>query len=136
MAGKTPITATLSLNYFSWGTNDPVGKTIYFYKLTRTDWHETQSTWNIYKTGNNWTTPGGDYVTSSPAGASQVAPAGYGWVAWDVLVLLDESLGASKDLELLLKFDDEASAAYTAMAFRSKEYFPIRWLSTGQNLME
>lgn len=31
------------------------------HELTRTDWSEAQSTWNIYKTGSNWTSAGGDY---------------------------------------------------------------------------
>jgi hypothetical protein len=31
-------------------------------KLTRSDWVETEATWNIYKKGSNWTTAGGDYV--------------------------------------------------------------------------
>jgi len=32
--------------------------------LTRTDWVETQLTWNIYKTGSNWTSAGGDYTAT------------------------------------------------------------------------
>jgi len=32
------------------------------FKLTRPDWVETEATWNNYKAGSPWTTPGGDYV--------------------------------------------------------------------------
>ncbi len=58
--------ATLGLYYYSFSDDpgfytDPIGKTVWAYKLTRTDWVELESTWNIYKTGSNWTTPGGDF---------------------------------------------------------------------------
>ena len=36
-------------------------KTVEVHLLTRTDWVEDEATWNIYKTGSNWTTPGGDF---------------------------------------------------------------------------
>ncbi|WP_413936366.1 DNRLRE domain-containing protein [Nitrospira sp. BLG_1] len=34
------------------------------YRLTRTNWSETQATWSLYSTGNSWTTAGGDYDSS------------------------------------------------------------------------
>jgi hypothetical protein len=56
------------------------GTIIRVYKLTRSDWVETEVTWNIYKTGSPWTTAGGDYVaevedlptpTPTPSGPKQ-----------------------------------------------------------------
>ena len=32
-------------------------------KLTRADWAEAETTWNSYKSGSVWTTPGGDYTS-------------------------------------------------------------------------
>jgi len=107
LAGKTPITATLSLYYYNWNTTDPDGLTVWAYKLTRTDWIELQATWNIYKTGSNWKAAGGDYVTSSPSGASETVPSGYEWMTWNILALLNDALGNSDDLELLMKFATE-----------------------------
>jgi len=61
----------------TWGTDIPAGSTItaatlylYIYQCTgsqeaykaqrliRSDWHETQSNYDRYKTGSNWTSPG------------------------------------------------------------------------------
>lgn len=126
-AGATISSATLSLYYYyyvpppSW--IDPVGKTIMAYKVTRTDWVEAQATWNIYKTANNWSVAGGDYVTSNPAGASSVVPAGYGWMTWDVAALVQEANDASAALELIIRFLNEAQGSnYSAMRFYSAEY--------------
>lgn len=120
MAGKTPITAIFSLNYYSAPAVDPVGKTIYVYKLTPTDWVELQATWNIYKTANNWTAAGGDYEAVDPAGVADVVPAGFGWMDWSILDILNDALDGGNDLELLLKFDNENSNSQ--LGWRSAEY--------------
>lgn len=44
------------------------------YKLTRDDWSEANATWSEYDSGKSWTSPGGDYVTTSPSGASLSCP--------------------------------------------------------------
>jgi len=55
-------------------------------RLLRTDWHETQSTWNIYKTSNNWTTAGalsnGNDFTSTDQSSSAV-PAAHTWMTFN-----------------------------------------------------
>lgn len=38
------------------------------YKISRNDWAWNESTYYVYKNGFNWTTNGGDYVTSNPSG--------------------------------------------------------------------
>jgi hypothetical protein len=53
-------------------------RTITVYRLLRTDWVEAQATWNIYKTGNNWTTAGAlsdgnDFTSTDAATAASVA---------------------------------------------------------------
>ena len=53
--GATMTSATLQLYYHNYYYTNPVGKTVWVYKLNRTDWVEDEATWNIYKTGNNWT---------------------------------------------------------------------------------
>jgi hypothetical protein len=64
-----------------------VGKYLNAYRMLRTDWYQTSSTWNEYKYGSSWTTAGGwgsgtDYTTSGMASA--VMPGSDGWVTWTV----------------------------------------------------
>jgi hypothetical protein len=110
----------LYLYYFSYYDNNPVGRTYWAYKLSRTDWVESEATWNIYKTGSNWTTAGGDYVTSSPAGGSKVMPASFGWVSWDILAIVQDAQTNGIAVELLLKDGTESGDALGE--FHSKEY--------------
>lgn len=56
-----PANARLFLYLYDF-RKEATGKTIQVLKLTRPDWVESEATWNIYKTGSNWTTAGGDYV--------------------------------------------------------------------------
>jgi len=97
----------LELYYESWYANDPVGISVGAYKLTRTDWVELEATWNIYKTGSNWTSAGGDYVTTDPAGKSIVFPANPGWMTWDIQAIVENACGNSDNVEILVKFDNE-----------------------------
>lgn len=123
--GVTIASATLSLNYY-YGDIDPVGKTVWAYKLARTDWiegvNENPSTsgasWNDYKivdsTHYTWTTSGGDYVTSSPSGTGVNMPGSYGWVDWNVLSIVQDAYDNSDSAEFLVKFATEGLPSETA----------------------
>ena len=52
------------------------------HELIRSDWVEDEFTWNIYKTGSNWTTAGGDYS------ATIVDTTNMATIAWQQWVLL------------------------------------------------
>jgi len=121
---ETLISATLQLYYDNFAVSDPVGKTIWAYKLTRTNWVELESTWNIYKTGSNWTTPGGDYVTSNPSGGSIVIPASPGWVSFDVLAIVQDAYDSLVAAEFLIRYETElvADNGQSIAYFRSKEH--------------
>jgi hypothetical protein len=122
-AGQTITSASLRLNYYNKADTDPVGKTVWAYKLTRTDWVEIEATWNSYKTGSAWTAAGGDYVTSSPAGGSVAVPAGYDWVSFDVLAIVQDAYAASKNAEFLVKLETEGlSSGYSFVYFHSNNY--------------
>lgn len=82
------------------------------YKLTNDAWVELEATWDIYSTGNNWTSGGGDYVTSNPAGDTQELSAGDPatpeWVSFDVTDIVKDALdNESGHLNLLMKFEAE-----------------------------
>lgn len=116
-AGTAITSATLEMYYQDkMGSADPVGKTLMVYKVTRTDWVEGQATWNVYKTGSSWTTAGGDYVTSSPAGAGSVVPGSFGWMEWDVLDLVNDAFGDTDSLELLIRFQTEGVSGTDSLA--------------------
>lgn len=122
-AGAVLSAATLSLYWNgAYAGLHPSGKTVWAYKLTRTDWHETQSTWNIYKTGSSWTVLGGDYVTSSPSGGSDTFPAGAGWLDFNVLAIVQDAYGNSDPAEFLTRFATEPHGDPTWADFHSSEY--------------
>ncbi len=94
IVGASAITsATLTLQYYGpfMGsvTTDPKGRTIQVYELkTPTVYRNfvegnatagSGATWNTYDGSTNWTTAGGggDYVTSSPSGATALIPSTY-----------------------------------------------------------
>lgn len=65
-AGATITSATLSLYNYSYN-NAANGGTLSVYRVNK-PWVETQATWSVYATGNNWTAAGmqadTDYLTS------------------------------------------------------------------------
>lgn len=122
-----PANATFSqgdllLYYYGWNGNDPVGRTVWAYKLTRTDWVELESTWNSYKSGSSWTTNGGDYVTSNPSGDDIAMPAGYGWITWNINSIVQDAYDNTNDVEILVKYDNESQANRAQSLFYSRNY--------------
>jgi hypothetical protein len=85
-AGVVITAAELLLYYATSSSPDPAGETYWVYELTQTGWVETEATWNIYKTGSNWASAGGDYTTTD--GASLTVPASPPQnMTWNVLNL-------------------------------------------------
>jgi len=122
-SGATLDSASFQLYYGSKSGTDPSGKTVWAYKLTRTDWVESEATWNSYKSGSAWTDAGGDYVTSSPSGGSTTFPASYGWVAWNVLAIVQDAYDNTNPAEFLVKFEDETlTSGYGYATLYPREY--------------
>ena len=88
----TITSAKLYLYYYDHaGGTDGVGLSTRTCKLTRS-FVEGQATWTIYSTGNNWTTAGGDYVTSNPSCGSAIIPASYGWMEYDITAIVQDAI--------------------------------------------
>jgi uncharacterized protein (TIGR02145 family) len=122
-AGQTLTSATQGIYYYGKISSDPVGRTVWAYKQTHADWVETESTWNIYKTGSDWTTVGGDWVTSSPAGGSTTVPASPGWMSWNILAICQDAYANSIPVEVLVKYESEDQPVfYGGTFFRSRSY--------------
>lgn len=119
-SGATISAATLSL-YRAGGATGAVGRTYCLYELTQTGWVELEVTWNSYKTGSAWTTPGGDYTTTD--GASLTVPSAPNWMGWNVLALVQHFRSAhGKVAHFLLKDETEGTASNYYSYFWSREY--------------
>jgi len=123
-AGSTIDSATLSLLWYS-RVGIVEGRTYWAYRLTQAGWVEAQATWNIYSTGNNWASAGGDYTATN--GKSTVMPAPYAWVNWgdtggdmttQVQYALDSVSGVA---HFLIKDGTEESVSNETALFYSKE---------------
>ena len=120
--GSVISAAVLSLYYWynDGGGYDPVGRTFWAYELTQTAWVELEATWNIYKTGSNWTAAGGDYTTTS--GASITMPGSYpAWIDWNVLTLVQHFQSNHSNIANFLIRDETESGGANAY-FYSSEY--------------
>jgi len=123
--------ATLSLYYYDMkggpGSEDPVGRTYYTYRITETDWVEGTSvdeqeagasswTHRQYDT-LSWTTAGGTYTTTD--NASTTVPAAFGWMNWSVTNQAQYTVTNAISPHFLIKDSDESlkSGCY----FYSKE---------------
>ncbi len=71
-AGSKIHAATLSL--FPVNSILPGGATFHLYRLTRSAWTESGSTWFEYDGAEPWTTPGGDYTTDDGAETTIASP--------------------------------------------------------------
>lgn len=101
--------AILSMYYHQYSPDDPVGRTYKMCRCTRTDWVELEATWNNYKSGSAWTSPGGDYTETDAAEA--VVPASLGWIDWNITALAQWfQANAGKIADLILKDRDAGTA--------------------------
>ncbi|MEM2990475.1 MAG: DNRLRE domain-containing protein [Halobacteria archaeon] len=93
------------------------------HQLTRTSWVETQATWNVARTGEPWTTPGGDFSPTIVDVTNNPFPQGsYGWEHWDLgpgAMNPIEGLTWGTQLNLLLKADETSN---TETHWRTREH--------------
>jgi hypothetical protein len=118
-AGQNITLATLSLNSWLYVT----GRTLSCYRLRRTDWEVSQSTWNIFKTANNWSTAGAldttnDYDTTNTATAAAKA----GWVAWTVTAQVQSALDTYSGIAHFFLRDAGAPTDSATQLFYSSDY--------------
>jgi hypothetical protein len=119
--------AKLYVYYNTYPTgDDPVGQTLRAYKVRRTDWEETEATWNVYKSGSNWSTAGAGDTTNdidNTLTGTGTVPAGFGWVEIDITdIVVDAIDNVSKIVHLILKWDNEAIGATYDFRFHSTQY--------------
>lgn len=104
-AGATIQQADMQLYNYDGQAADE-GQVVWAYKLSRQDWTDLGVTWNSYKAGSAWTSPGGDYITANPSGASLTLPdtvGGAGWLTWDITEIVKDALAHSISVGVILR---------------------------------
>ena len=91
-------------------------------RLTK-DWLEMEVTWNSAKTGDAWTTPGGDYTATGETTFNDMAGNG-SWSDWEDVKAIVQYWQAnqSQNYGLLLRQDASATQDHTVV---SREY--VNW---------
>ncbi len=102
--GAHIVTATLSI----YSDTPTAGRTLSCCRLLRTDWVETQATWNLYKNNYNWGTAGAknsstDYTTTNKVDITSGSSAGY--VPWVVTSQVQTALDSVSGVAHFLIFD-------------------------------
>lgn len=118
-SGATVTSATLKLYYYEWGTADPVGRTIWGYRLTQS-WTEMGASWLQYDGTNSWSSSGGDYTLDG--GSSATVPSSYGWMTWTVTDIVKAWIEDSEpNCGFLIKDATETSTPWCATEFYSRD---------------
>ncbi len=118
---STLNTATLRLWLFAPAITEVLSTDIV--RVTRSDWTETGVTWNEYKSGFSWTTPGGDFTAVDKVTKVQNFTTGVGNYAltWDLTTLAQDALdNRSGVLDIMLKFTTEPGAGLQSFLFASR----------------
>lgn len=109
-----------------------VARPVEVYQTARSNWAESQATYNVYSSGNNWTTPGGDktgsVIATNPGSTS------LGWLSWDVTSYAT-SFNSTYDLFLKLVTESGNNQTYYKTkensATTERPYLEITYTSGG-----
>lgn len=122
-AGSTINSVSLTLAQFADAGSGATPVQLDLLQLTRV-FVETQVTWNIYSTGNNWTTPGGDFnptiLSSITASAQPTASRVFG-SSGSFVSVVQSAVNAPQPLELMLKLNDESGLTRNLFFFGNDE---------------
>jgi hypothetical protein len=108
-------TISLAKLYMYWVNTGytHTGAAVQACKLTRA-YVNNEATWNSYSTGNAWTTPGGDYVSSNPSCGSANVISSAGWMNWDVTAIVQDAITNNSGIvNILIKYTTENGASYS-----------------------
>lgn len=120
--GAIITSSTLSL-YYENSAGSPSGRTVWVYPIigAGVNWVQAQATWNVYSTGNNWGTAGGDYSTTN--GASTTVPSSTNvWMNWTVTSLVSSFWSNGTTTHFLLKDGTEGNNPAKQELFWSSDY--------------
>jgi len=96
----------ITLHIYSGGGEIRSGGVNTVYQLTQPSWVENQVTWNVYSTGNDWSTPGGDYDTSPLDTSPNTTGLGATTFSYDILggsAINDANIDFNEQLDLIIR---------------------------------
>ena len=85
-------------------------------------WVEMEATWNIYSTGNNWGTAGGDFAEAYSD--LETLTNSYDWYSWDVTSIISADLVSGESNIFLVALSAQGSVGYKT--FHSTEYASLQ----------
>lgn len=121
-SGSGTISA-ITLNLYkaaNGGTN--TGVNVEVHETTR-DWNEAQATWNVYSTGNNWSTAGGDYSATVVDSLAHTTTNSI-WRTWDLGTGATNPISGltwGSTVRLLLLISPESTTPQQAENYYTKE---------------
>ena len=120
-----PTGSTINSAIFSvYNVTTNGDRTLTCYRLRRTDWVETEATYNIYKTGSNWGTAGAKNTsTDIDTTNSATATATSGWVAFTVTAQVQTALDSVSGVAHFLLADEGSyPGSFKSQQFASRSY--------------
>ncbi len=107
-------------------TDTTSGQTFYIKRCTRTDWVETEVSWDNYKSGSAWTTAGGDMATPE---VTLDALTTTGWKTFDIKTLVDDAWDIRAGILTFVMFrkheDDGDLAGEVAIDAKNRHPFDV-----------
>ena len=100
--------------YYGDKYNTPTNKVVRMNICRRSDWVESQATYNIYKTGSNWGTAGALNTTNdidTSTETTSTVPSAYGWMNWDAIDHVKHAYTNSLDFNVILRTTDNHASA-------------------------
>jgi len=122
-SGSGTISAvTLNLyRHAGWGTNTALNLEVH--ELTRTDWVETEATWQIYKTGSSWTSAGGDYSATIVDAIAHNTTNGV-WRVWNLGTGATNPIAGltwGSNVHLIIRFSNTGASPTQVENMRNKD---------------
>jgi hypothetical protein len=114
-SGSTVQTATFDFYVNTVGGGGLPANSYAWYRLRRTDWVESEATWNSYKSGSAWTTAGAeDYSNDNDTSVADLAAAitTTGYKTMDVTNCARDAVVSRSQILNVLVWSGEANSRY------------------------
>jgi len=112
----------VEISIYNYSVQNGSDDNISAHELSRSNWVEGEATWNVYSTGNSWTTAGGDYSAIKIDTVDSVTTGVYHtWTLMGSGATNPLTLDWEDRFDLLFKFDDESPSSNSNRGWCPKE---------------